>query len=218
MSPFWEDGPVIEGRERRAKVPRGEARERILAAATKLFGRQGYEATTTRQIVEEAQVTKGALYHWFGTKDELLTTIYRGLLAEQTRRLADIAAGDGPPEQRLRDAVSDLFDHMNEHYEPLTVWARSMHLVEGEGAAAVRRDRRRYYEIFRDLIKEGQVAGTVRKDVLASVITHTYLSSVIQIHTWFHPGDPLTREELGRQMTGLFMASIRPDAEDPLLG
>ncbi|MBO2455457.1 TetR/AcrR family transcriptional regulator [Actinomadura barringtoniae] len=197
----------------RTKVPRGEARERILAAATKLFGAQGYEATTTRQIVEEARVTKGALYHWFGTKDELLTTIYRGLLAEQTSRLAAIAHGGGPVDKRLYAAVADLFDHMNEHYEPLTVWARSMHLVEGEGAAAVRRDRRRYYEIFRDLIKEGQAAGTVRTDVLASVITHTYLSSVIQIHTWFHPGDPLTRIELGRQMTALFMAGIRPEPE-----
>ena len=81
----------------RVRVPRGEARDRIVAAATELFGRQGYEATTTRQIVEAAQVTKGALYHWFTTKEELLTSIYRELLAEQTQRLAAIVGGGGPP-------------------------------------------------------------------------------------------------------------------------
>lgn len=194
----------------RAKVPRGEARERIVAAATELFGQHGYEATTTRQIVEAAQVTKGALYHWFGSKEELLTSIYRDLLAEQTQRLTAIAAAGGPVEQRLRDAVTDLFDHMSTHAEPLTVWARSMHLLDSEHAESIRRDRRRYHELFRDLVQEGQDAGVVRTDVLASVITHTYLSSVAHIHTWYHLDGPLTRSEVGRQMVALFLSSLRP--------
>lgn len=196
--------------QERTRVPRGEARDRIVAAATELFGRQGYEATTTRQIVAAAQVTKGALYHWFSSKEDLLTSIYRELLAEQTERLAAIASGDGPVDVRLHDAVVDLFAHMDDHAEALTVWARSMHLVGGEHAAAVRRERRRYQDLFHGLIQEGQDVGVFRKDVLASVITNTFLSSVIQLHSWFSPDGPLTRRELGDQMAALFLAGIRP--------
>ena len=192
-----------------ARVPRGQARERIVAAATALFASLGYEATTTRQIVEAAQVTKGALYHWFSSKEELLTSIYRELLAEQTARLEAIAAADGPADVRLRRAVTDLFAHMDDHAEPLTVWARSMHLVAGEHAAAVRAERRRYQHLFQDLVEEGQKAGVFRADVGASVITNTFLSSVVQIHRWFHAEGPLTRRELGAQMVALFLDGVR---------
>jgi AcrR family transcriptional regulator len=181
-----------------------------VAAATELFGRHGYEATTTRQIAESAQVTKGALYHWFSTKEDLLTSIYRELLAEQTEHLAAIASGDGPIDARVRDAIIDLFAHLDDHAEALTVWARSMHLVEGEHAAAVRRERRRYQDLFLGLIQEGQDAGVFRRDVLAGVIANTFLSSVSQIHTWFRPEGPLTRRELGNQMAALFLAGIHP--------
>lgn len=198
------------GVQERTRVPRGEAHDRIVAAATDLFGRQGYEATTTRQIAEAAQVTKGALYHWFKTKEDLLTSIYRELLAEQTERLSTIASGDGPVDVRLHDAVVDLFAHLDDHAEALTVSARSIHLVGGEHAAAVRGERRRYQDLFLGLIQEGQDAGVFRKDVLAGVITNTFLSSVSQIHTWYRPKGPLTRRELGDQMVALFMAGIRP--------
>lgn len=197
------------GEQDRTRVPRGEARDRIVAAATELFGRQGYEATTTRQIVEAAQVTKGALYHWFSSKEELLTSIYRELLAEQTSRLQAITSGGEPADVRLHSAVTDLFAHMDDHAEALTVWARSMHLVAGEHAAAVREERRRYQHLFQDLVEEGQKAGVFRGDVGASVITNTFLSSVVQIHRWFHAEGPLTRRELGSQMVALFLDGVR---------
>jgi AcrR family transcriptional regulator len=193
-----------------SRVPRGEARDRIVAAATELFGRQGYEATSTRQIVEAAQVTKGAMYHWYSSKEDLLTSIYRDLLSEQTTRLEDIAASSGPVQDRVHDAVVDLFGHMDDHAEALTVWARNMHLIGGEHAAAVRRMRRRYQLLFKGLIQEGQDAGVFRTDVLAPVMSNTFLSSVVQIHTWFRPDGALTRRELGEQMAALFLAGIRP--------
>jgi AcrR family transcriptional regulator len=191
------------------RVPRGEARDRIVAAATELFGRHGYEATSTRQIVEAAQVTKGAMYHWFSSKEDLLTSIYRELLAEQTARLEAIAAGPGPADVRLHDAVTDLFAHMDEHAEPLTVWARSVHLVAGQHAAAVRAERRRYQHLFQDLVEEGQKTGVFRGDVLATVVTNTFLSGIVQIYRWFRPEGPLTRRELGEQMVALFLDGVR---------
>ncbi|GAA2056974.1 TetR/AcrR family transcriptional regulator [Catenulispora yoronensis] len=197
----------------RARVPRGEARDRIVAAATELFGRYGYEATTTRQIVEAAQVTKGAMYHWFSSKEELLTSIYRELLAEQTGRLQAISAGPGPADVRLHLAVTDLFAHMDDHAEALTVWARSMHLVAGEHASAVRAERRRYQHLFQDLVEEGQKTGAFRDDVLATVVTNTFLSGIVQIYRWFSPDGPLTRRELGEQMVALFLDGVRSSAE-----
>jgi TetR/AcrR family transcriptional regulator len=52
-------------------APDGAVRERLLTAATGLFARKGYAATTTREIVAAAGVTKPVLYYYFKNKEGL---------------------------------------------------------------------------------------------------------------------------------------------------
>lgn len=189
---------------------RGAARERIVAAATQLFARQGYERTSVQEIVRSAQVTKGAMYHWFGSKSELLNSIYRELLAEQTTRLEAIAAGDGPVTARLRGAALDLVEHISAHPEELTVWSRSRHLLDDAQAATARQERRHYHQIFRDLVRQGQRDGVLRDDVSATVATHAFLSALGNLHQWFSADGPLARDEVGRQMVEIFLRGLQP--------
>ncbi|SCL33812.1 transcriptional regulator, TetR family [Micromonospora rhizosphaerae] len=199
----------------RRRAARGSARQRIVAAATELFARRGYGATSVQEIVAAAEVTKGALYHWFGSKSELLTSIYRELLAEQTQRLREIADGDAPVEERLHAAALDVVEHTAEHLAELTVWAKSAHLLDDEHAEATRRERRRYHDLFCDLVREGQQSGVVRTDVSATVITHTFLSALGNTHTWFRPGGPLSFAEVGHQLVALFVGGLRAPAGPP---
>lgn len=48
--------------------------EQILQSAVKLFSRKGYDATSTREIMEAAGVTKPMLYYYFGSKEGLCQT------------------------------------------------------------------------------------------------------------------------------------------------
>ncbi len=48
----------------------------VTRAAVELFATQGYANTSVQQIVEAAGVTKGAMYHYFESKDDLLFGIY----------------------------------------------------------------------------------------------------------------------------------------------
>lgn len=52
-----------------------QTRTTIITAAAELFDRQGYESTSLSDIVEHAQVTKGALYFHFAAKEDLAHTI-----------------------------------------------------------------------------------------------------------------------------------------------
>lgn len=64
-----------------------------MEAARKLFTERGYEAVGTEEIVGAAGVTRGALYHHFGGKAELLEAVYERLEAESTERVARIVLG-----------------------------------------------------------------------------------------------------------------------------
>ena len=84
----------------RAEQKRQRMRQSLLAAARKLFVRQGYEATTMQHIVREAGTSIGNCYFYFPTKEALLHAIVQDF-AQQIGRSIDAAIAPLPagPEQ-----------------------------------------------------------------------------------------------------------------------
>lgn len=64
---------------RRSKADAEKTRERLIAVATQLFHTQGYVDTSLNQICAELGITKGALFHHFGSKEGLFLAAWTGL-------------------------------------------------------------------------------------------------------------------------------------------
>lgn len=54
---------------------RRETTERILATSLRLFCEKGYYATSIEEIAKQAQISKGLLYHYFRSKEEVLSAL-----------------------------------------------------------------------------------------------------------------------------------------------
>ncbi|MEU1082427.1 helix-turn-helix domain-containing protein [Streptomyces sp. NPDC005908] len=78
-------GVTMDGTRQRR---RGNTRQRIQDVALGLFAEQGYEKTSLREIAEQLDVTKAALYYHFKTKEEILVSIFEDL----SRPLEDLIA------------------------------------------------------------------------------------------------------------------------------
>ncbi|MBU2667069.1 TetR/AcrR family transcriptional regulator [Actinoplanes bogorensis] len=72
---------------------RTDTRERVLSVALELFARQGYQATSLREISERLGVTKAAVYFHFRTKPEILTALLRDYADSIAALAADAEAG-----------------------------------------------------------------------------------------------------------------------------
>ena len=80
-------GTSLRERKKTAK------QERILEAATRLFAEKGYEAATTAEIAEAAEVGVGTLFRYAGSKAELLVAVMNNRFAEGIeagRRLREV--------------------------------------------------------------------------------------------------------------------------------
>ncbi|MBO4258632.1 ScbR family autoregulator-binding transcription factor [Streptomyces griseorubiginosus] len=71
-----------------------QTRATIITAAAELFDRHGYESTSLSDIVEHAQVTKGALYFHFAAKEDLAHAIME-LQSRASREIAGELEGRG---------------------------------------------------------------------------------------------------------------------------
>ena len=190
------------------KASRPPVKERLLHVATRLFARHGFEGTSVQDIVDAAGVTKGAMYHYYGSKDDLLYEVYHQLLGMQTAHLEEIAAGPGTPEERLRAAASDVVITTLENLDDGIVFFRSLHMLPEEKQAQVRAERRLYQEKFRALVDEGVAAGIFRSDISSDIVVHYFLSVVNQLGSWYKPEGSLSPAQVADLFTELLLGGI----------
>jgi AcrR family transcriptional regulator len=88
-------------------------RRRILDTARASFARLGYEATTNRSLAEDAGITSGALYHYFGSKLDLYVAVHEDVQTIIYDRFNRAVATAGTFIGKL-EAVLDVAHVMNE--------------------------------------------------------------------------------------------------------
>lgn len=93
---------------------RSEAtRRKIIASAVKLFNENGYPATGLGDIIERAEMTKGALYYHFDSKEALATSIIEESGARLAKAFGTIAASPAPALESIIHGVFVVADLMN---------------------------------------------------------------------------------------------------------
>src|SRR5882672_1731861 len=113
-------GPEVTGpsatRSRASSARRAEhaadTREALIGAARRLFAADGFDGTGTEQIVAEARVTRGALYHHFRDKADLFRAVMAEAAGEVATQLVDeqLASDAASPMQEIRDGVAAFLD------------------------------------------------------------------------------------------------------------
>ncbi|MCB0154773.1 MAG: TetR/AcrR family transcriptional regulator [Anaerolineae bacterium] len=75
--------------------------EKLLAVARQEFSAKGYAAASTEEIVQQAGVTRGALYHHFPGKQGLFVAVFEAAQGEINRRIVAAADAAGSPWEQL---------------------------------------------------------------------------------------------------------------------
>ena len=90
-------------RQPNRRVEQGrQTRDRLIAAATRLFAEDGYEGTSIEAVLQEADVSRGALYHHFANKEALFEAVLEGVEATLAGAIVAEAVTSGDPVEALR--------------------------------------------------------------------------------------------------------------------
>jgi AcrR family transcriptional regulator len=98
-------------------TPRAEqTRTAITEAALRLFRENGYEATTMRAIAQQAGVSTGNAYYYFGSKEELVQQFYARNHAEHLAACRGVLDSETEFAPRLRGTLRALVDVMEPYH------------------------------------------------------------------------------------------------------
>jgi AcrR family transcriptional regulator len=94
--------------------PRAEkaeaTRARLIEVAAELFGERGYEATSIEEVLDRAEVSKGALYHHFASKEALFEAVYRTGELKCVEEIAKAGLKETEPLEMLRAGCQAWLD------------------------------------------------------------------------------------------------------------
>ena len=174
--------------------------ERILDAAQRLFLEKGYENTTIQDIVNElGGLTKGAAYHHFKSKEEIMEAVNDRMFFSNNPFEAVQERSDLTGLEKLRQAV--VIHNADEEQGEITRQAAALMKNPQMLAGMLVSNREILTPYYRKLIDEGIADGS---------ITTRYpreISELLPILTslWFIPGIyPATREEQRRKFSFIF--------------
>ncbi|MBK6489888.1 MAG: TetR/AcrR family transcriptional regulator [Gemmatimonadetes bacterium] len=94
----------------------GASRDRILAAAHRVFRRQGTSKTRTQEIADEAGVNKALVHYYFGTKEALADAVFAAAAAEFLPTVfAILGDAELSIEDKVRAVVREQLDFHGAH-------------------------------------------------------------------------------------------------------
>jgi TetR/AcrR family transcriptional regulator len=146
------------------REPAGKkVREKIYAAAARVFAQKGYASATVQEIVERAGVTKPALYYYFGSKEGAYRAILEKGLSDFGARMDAVDRMKGRAPVRLRRLCEELFALSHEHLDAV----RLMHFIYyglPQGAPSFDFDRvlLRLHDMVRKIVRQGVRSGEFR--------------------------------------------------------
>jgi AcrR family transcriptional regulator len=192
-------------------------RHEILDAARKVFDACGYEATTIDAVAVEAKMSKGSIYNYFDSKQELFKQVF---LEDQTIRdyqAAMLAAGTTVM-QKLDRMLDMWFRQLAEQQRTcrlvLEYWATAAREGrEGEMSATFQRMYRQWRELLTDLIARGVASGEFSSELNPSMAGALIMALVdgVGMEAMLNIGLVVDEELLSALKRAIFAALLAPE-------
>lgn len=194
---------------RRTRRPRAEREAEILAAAREVFAEQGYAAAAVAEVASRAGVVEGTVYSYFESKRALLIAVMRGfyeeLIAETERGLQAVRG----TENQLRFVIRHHLDTFARDLGLCRVIVSEARPDVALYDEAILELNRRYTGLALRVLEEGVRDGTLRPDLVPSVI-RDLLYGGIEHAVWrfVFTGAPLDAAAVADQLADALLSGI----------
>lgn len=131
-----------------------------MTAALRLFVTRGYFNTTMRDIGSETELSAGAIYYHFESKEGIAKSLFDDLVARMGQHFDDIEARYSTAHDRCRAVINLLFQITEEEPEVMEYMLHTKHLEFLEDAIPVCSSRP--FRQMRAMVQKGMKSGEVR--------------------------------------------------------
>lgn len=162
-------------------------REKIIDTAIEIFHRLGYRAATLDNVASELGLTRSALYHYFRSKEQLLSSIYLKALDRFFARAYEISESELSTHEKLCSFIRHHLKHIHENLSLYGVFFSEEAELSDEDARRIREAKRVYTKAIEQVLKQGMLEGVYRR-ASPQLLVAAILGMVNWTYKWYKPG------------------------------
>jgi AcrR family transcriptional regulator len=167
----------------------------MVYAAAKVFAEQGYDQTTMQDLASSMGLATGAMYHYFGSKEQLLIKICDQLMEPLLSRARAVMLRDEPPRDQLRELIHLWVANVIEYRDHMLVFQQERHAIEsGSQWRGVRDSRKAFERLVEHALDEAGATGPAGVD--RRLVLVALLGMVNHTAQWYRSRGRLTPEEI----------------------
>ncbi len=193
-----------------------EKRTAISDAATKMFARKGYHGTRIADIAREAGVSYGLVYHYFKSKEEIVTYLFQRKWDLLVGVMESIQREEVGFERHVEAVTSFLIESYRLNPELIEALVmeitRNGKFIKGRNLRLLEKA----LSGMESMVRVGQARGEVRTGIDPKVVSYAYFGAIESILTGFVfktlPQDEASVERAKQGVRDLFVQGLKPEA------
>ena len=180
--------------------------EQISHRAAEIFSEKGYVSTTLVDISHITGISKGGIYHYFSSKEDLLFFIINRFMTDLIDGLKE-EIETIPPEKRIGHFIRWHIDKLsvNMHQSKLTFHESKS--LPPRYWKILRKKRKEYYRILVFAIESSREVGAIDQKRL-TVAAYSLLGMINWILWWYNPKGPVSTRDLSKEIHEIFMGKF----------
>lgn len=183
-------------------------REEVVQLAIEIFGDRGYRATSMRDLANHVGLSKSALYHYFASKEELLTEIYKIAIAENIAAAQAVAAHGVEPAAALRQMLVDRIIFTCGNRQILQIFHEEETELSEHLQREVLESRRAYQQLMIKLLERGRSSGDFQFAGSPTIVANGLLGACIWSYKWYRPEGTMGPEALAAQLADVLLGGV----------
>jgi TetR/AcrR family transcriptional regulator, cholesterol catabolism regulator len=188
-------------------VPKQAQRINTIARiSAELFSSKGYVETSIDDIAAGAKVTKGGIYHYFGSKTDILYFICSTYIDLDLENLEQSLNAIESTDEKVKFIIFRHIDHYTTHVFAAKTLLNEAHNLPLRYFKKVKARERQYYKIVAGVLSQHPNIG-VRKDVVTA-LTFTLFGMMNWMYSWYDPKGGIKPEELSQLIYEVFTNGV----------
>jgi AcrR family transcriptional regulator len=184
-----------------------QRKEEIIATASSLFRKKGYNAVSMRLLAQEVGIKAASLYNHIDSKQEILAHIILGVAQRFTDGMELVKVLEADPIKKIREVILLHIEITLDEPEGMESLQNNWMYLEGDSMVAYKASRNAYEENLRNIIREGIATGHIR-NVNPELLIYSILSTLRYLYIWYPRQKDIDPERLKEEMMVVILQGV----------
>lgn len=181
-------------------------KEKILKAAMELFAEKGYHGTILDEVAKKAGITKAALYYYFRSKEQIISTIMNMGVARMNKVIG-LGTSTLSPKEKLHKFIRYHVEFSADSTELSKITFEQLHALPKRTRDAFRRRQKKVDRTLQNILQEGIDDGSFTLDDV-KIASYAILGLCIWTYQWYSPDGRLSQEKISEIFINLLERGI----------